>query len=243
LALLEISGVTVRFGGLVALSNVSLDVHGGEVAGLIGPNGSGKTTLFNVVCGLQPPATGNVRLAEVDVTYAKPHARARLGLARTFQRLEVFGSLSVEENVQVAAETRRRWPGDRSRPVEVADEAIERVGLGPLRRERVDTLPTGTARQVELARALAIRPRVLLLDEPSSGLDDAEAQALAGLLRELAGSGLAVLLVEHDMPLVMSLCERVHVLDFGALLAVGTPAEIQADPAVRAAYLGTRGAA
>jgi branched-chain amino acid transport system ATP-binding protein len=168
----------------------------------------------------------------------KPHARARLGIARTFQRLEVFTSLSVRENVLAAAEIRRRWSGDRSDPSENADGVLALVGLSHLCRRPADTLPTGQARLLELARALATRPRLLLLDEPSSGLSDVESDELGNLLVQLASAGMAVLLVEHDMGLVMRVCDRINVLDFGSVLTVGTPAEVRADDRVRAAYLG-----
>ena len=238
-ARLEVAGVEVRFGGVVALRGVDLSVDEGTVTGLIGPNGAGKTTLFNVVTGLQKANQGDIRLEGQDIGHLPPHRRARLGIARTFQRLEVFGSLTVRENILVAAEIRRRWARDGSNPRRVADEIIALVGLGPVARVRCDTLPTGMARLVEVGRALATRPKVLLLDEPSSGLDDQETDDLGALLCRLAEQGTAVLLVEHDVELVMSVCARIHVLDFGRILAVGTPAEIQADPDVRAAYLGT----
>jgi branched-chain amino acid transport system ATP-binding protein len=238
-ARLDVAGVEVRFGGVVALRGVDLTVEPDSVTGLIGPNGAGKTTLFNVITGLQKAQAGSVRLDGHDISSLPPHRRARLGIARTFQRLEVFGSLTVRENILVAAEIRRRWSRDGSNPRRVADEVIGQVGLGPVSRVRCDTLPTGMARLVEVGRALATRPSVLLLDEPSSGLDEQETDDLGALLGRLAGQGVAVLLVEHDVELVMSVCRRIHVLDFGRILAVGTPAEIQADPDVRAAYLGT----
>ncbi len=239
MARLEVADVEVRFGGVLALRGVDLEVDGGTVTGLIGPNGAGKTTLFNVVTGLQKAQTGRVRLDNHDLTALPPHRRARLGVARTFQRLEVFGSLTVRENLLVAAEIRRRWSRDGSNPRRVADEVIHQVGLAAVSRVRCDTLPTGMARLVEVGRALATKPTVLLLDEPSSGLDDNETDELGALLTRLAGQGMAVLLVEHDVELVMAVCSRIHVLDFGHILAVGSPAEIQADPEVRAAYLGT----
>ena len=239
MALLEITDVSVRFGGLQALSAVSVDVETGYVTGLIGPNGAGKTTLFNVVTGLQPPAAGKVVMDGNDITYAKPHRRARVGMSRTFQRLETFGTLSVRDNVLVAAEMRRGWSREKFDPAAVTDEVIERANLGEVAAERVDTLPTGTARLVEVARALASKPRLLLLDEPSAGLNESETNDLGTLLRSLATDGLAVLLVEHDMGFVMGTCSRIHVLDFGSIIAVGTPAEIQADPMVRSAYLGS----
>jgi branched-chain amino acid transport system ATP-binding protein len=239
MALLDVRQVSVSFGGLQALTDVSLDVQVGHVTGLIGPNGAGKTTLFNVVTGLLAPNTGRVDLDGRDITRRKPHQRARLGIGRTFQRLETFGSLTARENVLVAAEMRRGWSHDRKRsPAVIADEILERVGLQEVAEDRVDRLPTGTARLVELGRALATQPRVLLLDEPSAGLNESETATLGELLREVAGSGLAVLLVEHDMSFVMGTCERIHVLDFGRIISVGTPTEVQGDDTVRAAYLG-----
>jgi branched-chain amino acid transport system ATP-binding protein len=238
-ALLEVSDISVRFGGLQALNNVAIAVETGYVTGLIGPNGAGKTTLFNVITGLQPPSSGRVVLDGNDITYAKPHRRARVGMSRTFQRLETFGTLSVRDNVLVAAEMRRGWSRDKFDPAVVTDELIDRIGLGRVALERVDTLPTGTARLVEVARALAAQPRLLLLDEPSAGLNENETNELGTLLRALAADGLAVLLVEHDMGFVMGTCSRIHVLEFGSIIAVGTPAEVQADVMVRSAYLGS----
>jgi len=238
-ALLEIEGVSVQFGGLLAVDDASVSVREGCVTGLIGPNGAGKTTLFNVITGLQNPSRGHVVLEGVDVTKRRPYRRARLGIARTFQRLEAFGSLSARENVLVALEMRRRWAKSRYDSRKLADELLERVGVADLADKRVESLPTGSARLVELARALATDPKVLLLDEPSSGLDEQETDAFGALLHELTAGGLAVLLVEHDMPLVMEACSYISVLDFGRVIAQGTPSEIQADPSVQRAYLGT----
>ena len=239
MALLDASDVSVRFGGLLALDSASLAVEPGCITGLIGPNGAGKTTLFNVITGLQHPTAGRVTVDGRDVTDAKPHRRARLGIARTFQRLEAFGSLSARENVLVAAEMRRRWADDSTPPADIVQRALEQVGIVHVAEQVVDSLPTGTARLVELARALATKPRVLLLDEPSSGLNEDETQSLAALLRELVADGLAVLLVEHDMAFVMSTCEFIYVLDFGQIIATGTPLEVQGNARVQTAYLGT----
>jgi len=242
-SLLDVSDVSVRFGGVQALGGVTFDVAAGTVTGLIGPNGAGKTTLFNVITGLQTPDTGTVVLDGTDVTRARPHVRARLGMARTFQRLETFGGLTVRENVLVAAELRRSWSRDGSSPQSVTDEVIEQIGLGPVQDELVDAMPTGTSRLVEVARAVAARPRLLLLDEPSAGLNERETTELGELLTRLAADGLGVLLVEHDMRFVMGTCRRIHVLDFGRIIASGDPTSIQADQSVRAAYLGTGDAA
>jgi branched-chain amino acid transport system ATP-binding protein len=231
---LAVSGVTVRFGGHVALRDVSLAAPAAEVTGLIGPNGAGKTTLFNVITGLVTPQRGSVTLDGHDVTRLAPYRRARRGLARTFQRLELFGLLTVRENVELAASV-----GRRRRPGRDAGAALELVGLAGASGVRADELPTGQARLVELARALATGPRVLLLDEPASGQDESETEAFRQVLRTVAGEGLAVVLVEHDVRLVMRTCHRVHVLDFGRMLASGTPREIQGDRSVLDAYLGT----
>ena len=240
MALLEARGVNVSFGGHRAVRDVDLDVDPGVVTGLIGPNGAGKTTTFNVITGLQEPVSGRVVLDGTDITTMKAHHRARLGIARTFQRLEVFGSLTARQNILTAAEIRRSWARDRSAdPVAETEELIDRVGIRAVADERVDAMPTGLARLVELGRALATRPRVLLLDEPASGLDDTEGESFAALLLELAHDGMAVLMVEHDVHLVMKVCSTIHVLDFGAILAVGTPAEIQQNQTVLDAYLGT----
>jgi branched-chain amino acid transport system ATP-binding protein len=240
MALLEVRGATVRFGGHVAVNDVDLDVDAGCITGLIGPNGAGKTTLFNVITGLQDTVSGRVRLDGVDVTSAKAHLRARRGVARTFQRLEVFGSLTARENLLTAAEIRRSWSRDHSVPVrEDVERLIDLVGIRAVADERVDAMPTGLARLVELGRALATHPKVLLLDEPASGLDESESDSFADLLLELAEGGMGILLVEHDVQLVMKVCATIHVLDFGSILAAGTPAEIQQNQSVLDAYLGS----
>jgi branched-chain amino acid transport system ATP-binding protein len=239
MAPLEVRDVTVRFGGNVALDQVSLSAEPGCVTGLIGPNGAGKTTLFNVITGLLGPNSGKVELGGSDVTKLNPTKRARRGLARTFQRLELFSLLTVRENIRVAADIRKGWSRDKDNPAEVVERIIERVGLGAIAEARVDSLPTGQCRLVELGRSLATKPKVLLLDEPASGQDETETEQFAALLRELADEGMVVVLVEHDVQLVMKICRTVHVLDFGQVIAVGTPAEIQTNEAVLAAYLGS----
>ena len=240
MALLEAREVSVRFGGHLAVNKVDLRVEAGRVTGLIGPNGAGKTTIFNALTGLQAASGGSVVIDGEDVSRLAPHKRARRGMARTFQRLELFGQLTVRENVLVGAEVRRRWAHDRkSDPGADVDEVLAQVGLTGVGDERVDTLPTGKARLVELARAMATKPRVLLLDEPSSGLNEAETQEMAVVLGQLAASGLAVLLVEHDMSLVMGVCDHIFVLDFGQIIATGGPEEIQGNRVVQEAYLGS----
>jgi branched-chain amino acid transport system ATP-binding protein len=239
MALLSAERVTVRFGGIVALSETDIDVETGRVTGLIGPNGAGKTTLFNVITGLQPPTSGRVIFDGTDITARSPYKRARMGIARTFQKLEAFSNLSALENVLVAAEQCKTWNRSSRTAHAVAREMLARVGIADVADYMVGTLPTGTARRVELARALATDPRVLLLDEPSSGLNEDETRDEAVLLRALVQDGPAVLLVEHDMSFVMGTCELIYVLDFGQIIATGTPAEIQSDRTVQAAYLGS----
>jgi len=231
---LRVDQVSVRFGGVAALSRVSLAAGAGAVTGLIGPNGAGKTTLFNVISGLQRPDEGTVELAGRDITRQGPHRRARLGLARTFQRLELFGTLSATDNIRVALDSFGRST-ERS-----AVALLERVGVAREANAPVSTLPTGSARLVELARSLSINPQVLLLDEPCSGLDERETAALGELLGSLAAEGRSVVLVEHDTELVLRICSVVHVLDFGEIIASGTPDEIRANEAVQEAYLGRR---
>ena len=253
MALLDVHEVEVRFGGVHALQGVDLDVEEGRVTGLIGPNGAGKTTLFNVICGLQPPTRGTVVYDGEEITGVRAYRRARLGIGRTFQRLEVFGSLSVRDNLRVAAELRSSWgaasvpDGDENRaeshPDRIADEVLRRVRLERVAEARTDALPTGMLRIVELGRALAASPRLLLLDEPSSGLSDAESDLMGEIMVEQAKEGIAVLLVEHDVDLVMQVCDRIHVLDFGRIIASGIPEDIRADERVKAAYLGTGGEA
>jgi branched-chain amino acid transport system ATP-binding protein len=244
MALLEVEQLSVRFGGVHALEAVDLDVASGSATGLIGPNGAGKTTLFNAVCGLQSIEHGRIQLDGADITKVKASNRARMGIARTFQRLELFGSMSARDNIRVAADVHRSYARRTGAPRDVssldrAEEILDRVGLRGVADERVDSLPTGLARLVEVGRALASLPKLLLLDEPSSGLSEDETDDFASLLEALAEDGLGILLVEHDVELVMRVCTRIHVLDFGRVIAAGTPAEVQADPVVQAAYLGT----
>jgi branched-chain amino acid transport system ATP-binding protein len=240
LPLLQAEEINVTFGGHRALVDVSVDADSGRITGLIGPNGAGKTTCFNVLSGLQPPQRGRVIFDDADISSVPAFKRGRLGMARTFQRIEVFGSLTVYENVLVAAEIRRRWARGQEHG-DIADECndiIDLVGLRKVADQRVDSIPTGLSRLTELARALATKPRLILLDEPSSGLDDDESEAFGELLIKLAKQGIAILLVEHDIDLVMQVCDRIHVLDFGSIIAYGTPAEIKKDKRVQKAYLG-----
>jgi branched-chain amino acid transport system ATP-binding protein len=231
-AALLVQEVSVNFGGVAALSGVTLRAEAGQVTGLIGPNGAGKTTLFNVISGLQRPDRGSVHLDGTEVTRKGTHRRARLGLARTFQRLELFSTLSATDNVRVGLEASGK--ADAATAVSLLD----RVGVAGEAHAQVSSLPTGSARLVELARALSTDPKVLLLDEPCSGLDEHESEALGRLLTSLADEGRAVLIVEHDTDLVLRVCHTVHVLDFGQVIASGTPDEIRHNPVVQEAYLG-----
>ena len=253
--LLALEGVTVNFGGITAVDDVSVNVAEAEVLGIIGPNGAGKTTLFDVVSGVRIPNRGRVVLGGSDITKRSSASRARLGLRRTFQRVQVFGWLTVEDNVLAALEVRGGGGGfvadlvaspfrrsrerERRRRVE---ETLDRCGLSDVKSELAGSLPIGVARMVELARAIVDPPRLLLLDEPASGLDQHETVRLGDEITALRrDTGCSVLLVEHDAGFVMEQCDRIVVLDQGAILAQGRPDEIQRDAGVRNAYLGDPG--
>jgi branched-chain amino acid transport system ATP-binding protein len=246
MTVLAAEGVVRRYGGVAAVDGVDLSAAAGEVTALIGPNGAGKTTLFACLAGTEPVDGGRVLLQDQDVTGLRPEARARRGLGRTFQRLAVFETLTVSDNLLVGAESRRpgsllaglvglsaRDGGDRGR----VEQVLRLLDLWEIRDVPAGRLSTGGQRLVELGRALCRDPQVLLLDEPASGLDTEETQRLQGVLRGLAADGIAVLLVEHDMGLVLGAADTVYAMAAGRLLASGTPDEVRADPAVRAAYL------
>jgi branched-chain amino acid transport system ATP-binding protein len=242
-AILAVEHISVNFGGHRVLSDVGIDAPEGRITGLIGPNGAGKTTLFNVITGMQAPIAGRVLLEGRDLARLDTHKRARLGLGRTFQRLELFTDLSVRDNLRVAGEIRNTWglrlPRQRINARNEAERVIDLVGLRKIADAEVSAIPTGQARVVELGRALMTNPRVLLLDEPASGQTEQETEEFGALLRRLAGDGLAIILVEHDMALVMAVCDHIHVLDFGRIIAAGPPSEVRADLAVLDAYLGS----
>ncbi len=242
MSLLEVDDVVVRFGGVTAVDHASFAADQGRITGLIGPNGAGKTTCFDVISGLRRPSAGRVGFDGRDITATSVHRRAQRGMGRTFQRLEAFGSLSVADNVRAAVDIHRGLTGmavpwRRSRTTRV-DALLERVGLTAYAADRADAIPTGIARLLELARCLAADPALLLLDEPSSGLNESETKAFGRLLRDLAAEGRGILMVEHDMELVMSVCDEIHALDFGRVIASGTPSRIRENPAVQRAYLG-----
>ena len=247
--LLAVTGASVRFGGVHALDDVSMAVAEGELVGLIGPNGAGKTTLLKVVTGIQRPDAGRVRLMDADVTRLPTHVRVRRGLGLTHQIVRPFRSMSVSDNVALAAGlARTRHPltallrTDRRREIAETMALLQRVGLGDVAGEATSALPLGYLKRLELARALALKPRIVLLDEPLAGLNAGEARGLADTIVELNGGGITVVLVEHNLGEVLRVCRRLVVLDGGAVIADGDPRNVMANPAVREAYLGSGGA-
>jgi branched-chain amino acid transport system ATP-binding protein len=248
--LLEVKNLTMQFGGVVALKEVNLHVSAGEIAALIGPNGAGKTTVFNVVTGYYQPTTGDVSLNSQSMLGLKSHKIARLGLARTFQNIRLFGDMTALENVMTGSDARNKvgligsiFGTTRSRQDEKlshsrAAELLNFMGISHRSGQLARNLPYGDQRRLEIARALALEPKVLLLDEPAAGFNPQEKVELGELIKKIRDAGFAVLLIEHDMSLVMKISDRVSVLDFGQKIAEGTPSEIQSNQKVIDAYLG-----
>jgi branched-chain amino acid transport system ATP-binding protein len=246
-ALLEVRELTVRHGGLIALDDVGLDVDTGHIVGLIGPNGAGKTTFIDTLTGFTKPVGGVIRFDGVDITRARPHQRSQAGLVRTFQSLELFDDLSVRDNLLVAAHTPTVWSTitdalwPKSHDTTDTHRVLELLDLLPVADRLPVELSNGERHMVALGRAMVSSPRLLLLDEPVAGLDPSETAELAARLRRLPEAGTTVLVVDHDMSLIMGVCDVVHVLDFGRLIASGAPDAVRADPEVMAAYLGDQG--
>jgi branched-chain amino acid transport system ATP-binding protein len=247
MTLLDVQKLRITYGGVVAADDIDLEVAEGRVVGLIGPNGAGKTSVIDALTGYHSPDSGKILFGGEDITKLRAHTRARRGLARTFQSVELFDDLSVEDNLFVASERvgLARSVRDLFLPIARPDRgnvdwALGLCGLGDVADRGPADLPHGRRKLVGVARALASRPRLVLLDEPAAGLDTDESLVLGGHLRELPGEGVTVLLVDHDMGLVLSVCDEVYVLDFGKLIAHGSPEEIRGNDAVIAAYLGSR---
>lgn len=250
---LKVSQLTKRFGGLVALDTINIDIKPGEIVGIIGPNGAGKTTFFNVVTGFYPPTNGTVELNGIDINGFKPHEVAALGFGRTFQNIRLFPKMTVLENVLMARTNKNKVSifdiifntkknvAEKVEAYEYAEKVLTKMNMHHARFQLASNLPYGYQRKLEIARALAIEPKLLLLDEPAAGMNENETMELLKIIKELTNQGYTILLIEHDMKFVMNICERIYVLDHGKQIAHGTPKEIKANPVVIEAYLGKEG--
>ena len=248
--ILSVAGVTQRFGGLLALSDITMHVEQGEIVGVIGPNGAGKTTLFNIITGIYTPTEGTVTLDGENVTGEKPHRIAAKGFGRTFQNIRLFGKMTAMDNVMTAMHTKTKaglidavFHTPRARREEKAceqeaEQLLKIMNLWDCRYELANSLPYGRQRRLEIARALALQPKLLLLDEPAAGMNEQETAELLDIVRQLKEMGKTILLIEHDMKFVMNICERIYVLNYGQLIAEGTPAQVSSNRQVIDAYLG-----
>ena len=248
--ILKIEDVTQKFGGLTALSHIRIDIHPGEILGVIGPNGAGKTTLFNLITGIYRPSEGRILLNGKDITGKKPYQIAELGISRTFQNIRLFRKMTVQDNVMAGLHIRTKSnlidavfkPGRRKREEKEGEENAVQIlrfmGLDSLRFHLAESLPYGAQRKLEIARALATGPQLLLLDEPAAGMNEQETAELMRIIRKLRDDGYTILLIEHDMKFVMNICHRIYVLDYGVQIAEGVPEEIKTNERVIEAYLG-----